>query len=427
MKFRAHPAMVAASVAVLASGCGVGNFTQAQVGQNASMSAKAVPGQVLVKFRPGVSAASLTKAMSTFGLRRVSTSGSGLAKLGWQVMTFDASKFQAQSVLAGLAANPAVAYVEPNYVVNLPPMKVVPMDTPQPVNYNDPLAKDQYALAKGETAKAHAITLGSEKTILAIVDTGVDWSHPDLKTAEGKERVVKGRDHVAGNDNPRDGHGHGTHCAGIAAATANNKEGIVGVASGVTILAEKVLSDYGSGSYESVAGGIIHAADMGAKVISMSLGGSASSKALEDAVNYAIGKDVLVIAAMGNNGREVKSYPAALPGVMAVGSTTSEDKRSSFSNFGEWISVAAPGSNIMSTLPTFSNQIGQKNYGSLSGTSMATPFVSGIAALVRDLHPDWDAKAVRAKIEKAADDLGAQGFDKEFGFGRVNVYKAVID
>ena len=306
-------------------------------------------------------------------------------------------------------------------------MRVVPMADPQPVNYNDPLAKDQYALVKGDTAHAHAITTGSDKTILAIVDTGVDYTHPDFNNADGKSRVVKGRDHVANSDNPRDGHGHGTHCAGISAASANNGEGVVGAAPNVTILAEKVLSDYGSGSYESVAGGIVHAADMGAKVISMSLGGSSTSKALEDAVAYAIGKDVLVIAAMGNDGRNVKSYPAALPGVMAVGSTTDQDKRSSFSNFGDWISLGAPGSNIMSTLPTFDNQIGKKDYGSLSGTSMATPFVSGIAALVRDQHPEWDAKAVRAKIEKAADDLGTAGFDKEYGFGRVNVYKAVLN
>ncbi|MBM3276122.1 MAG: S8 family serine peptidase, partial [Candidatus Sericytochromatia bacterium] len=367
--------------ALLATGCGVGtNMATLPGGQKATLSAQSVPGQVLVKLRPGVSATSLLSIQNKLGLKAVATHAS-LAKLGWKVMSYDSSNMQAQSLIATLATEPGVQYAEPNYVVSLPEMRAVPNNNPPaPFNYNDPMAKDQYAIVKGDTAHAHAITLGSAKTILAIVDTGVDWTHPDLKTAEGAERVVKGRDHVANNDNPRDGHGHGTHCAGIAAATANNGEGIVGVASGVTILAEKVLSDSGSGSFASVAGGIVHATDAGAKVISMSLGGRGSSKVLEDAVAYANTKDALVIAAMGNDGRETKSYPAALSGVMAVGSTDSADKRSSFSNFGDWISVSAPGSAILSTLPTFSNQIG-KNYGSLSGTSMATPFVAGIAAL----------------------------------------------
>ncbi|MBM3266190.1 MAG: peptidase S8 [Candidatus Sericytochromatia bacterium] len=422
---RVHPAAIAATLAVLA-GCGVNPGAQLQTGQASLMTAQAVPGQIMVKMKPGLNTSSLISAQSQLGLKALPTNAS-IAKLGWKVMAYDAGKIGAQSLLTTLSQNPGVAAVEPRYTLQLPKMQLQPQGDVQPVSYNDPMAKDQYALVKGDTARAHAITMGSAKTILSIVDTGVDWDHPDFQDADKKSRVAKGRDHVANNDNPRDGHGHGTHCAGSAAASVNNGEGVVGVAANVTILAEKVLSDYGSGSYDSVAGGIVHAADMGAKVISMSLGGSSTAKVLEDAVAYAISKDALLVAAMGNDGREKKSYPAALPGVMAVGSTDSADRRSSFSNMGSHISVGAPGSAILSTLPTFKNQIGKTDYGTLSGTSMATPFVAGIAALVRDLHPDWDYKAVQAKVEKAAEDLGTAGFDKEFGHGRVNAYRALLD
>ena len=186
----------------------------------------------------------------------------------------------------------------------------------------------------------------------------------------------------------------------------------------------RVLDDNGSGTYENVAEGMIKATDMGAKVISMSLGGPSSAKSIEDAVKYCLSKDVLVVAAMGNDGRETKSYPAGIPGVMPVGSTDAADKRSSFSNFGAWISVSAPGSKVWSTLPTYGSAMG-KDYGFASGTSMATPAAAGLAILVRSQFPTFTYEQVRAQIEKSADDKGATGFDKEFGHGRINVFKAL--
>jgi thermitase len=186
------------------------------------------------------------------------------------------------------------------------------------------------------------------------------------------------------------------------------------------LLAVKVLSNEGSGSYDGVANGIIFAADQGAHVISMSLGGPAGSKVIEEAVQYAQGKGSLVVAAMGNENTESPSYPASAPGVMAVGATTKADQRSSFSNFGKHISVSAPGSDILSTVP------GGK-LDTFSGTSMATPHVAGLAALVKSKFPQANAAEIRSRIEKSADDLGDAGFDKRFGHGRINARKAIAN
>ncbi|MBM3267448.1 MAG: S8 family serine peptidase [Candidatus Sericytochromatia bacterium] len=419
---RTLPLAAVASIAVLATACGVTPATNLSLGSRANLSAAAAPGELLVKFRAGATAAKL----SSLGLRALGTSA-GLSRLGWSRVGFDAGKTNMATVLSQLGNDSSVLYAEPNYIARVIPVstKIVrPQDDPA-VKYDDPMAGKQYTLDKIALPAAHAITMGSTKTTLSVVDTGVDYAHPDFKAADGKSRVIKGKDFANNDDDPNDKYGHGTHCAGIAAASANNKEGIVGVAPGVNILAVKVLGDNGSGTYAGVAAGISYSADQGAKVISMSLGGPSSSKVLEDAVKYAIAKDSLIVAAMGNDYDNVKSYPAAIPGVMAVISTDSRDEKSDFSNYGDWASVSAPGSDILSTLPTFSNVIGQKDYGELSGTSMATPAVAGLAALVRDLHPDWDAKTVRAKIEQTSDDLGDKGFDINFGHGRVNALKAL--
>ncbi len=421
---RSFPLAALASVAAIATvACGVNPATNLSLTSRTNLSAAAAPGELLVKFRSGVSATKL----STLGLRTLGTSA-GLAKLGWSRVGFNAGKTNMATVLGQLGSDPSVVYAEPNYIAKAIPTtaKLITAKDDPSVKYDDPMAGQQYALGKMSLPAAHAITMGSPKTTLAVVDTGVDYNHPDFNTVDGKtSRVIKGKDFADNDNDPNDKYGHGTHCAGIAAATANNKEGVVGVAPNVSILAVKVLGDNGSGTYEGVANGIIYSADQGSKVISMSLGGPSNSKVLEDAVKYAMGKDSLIIAAMGNDYDNVKSYPAAISGVLAVISTDSQDEKSDFSNYGDWASVSAPGSDILSTLPTHTNVIGKKNYGTLSGTSMATPAVAGLASLIRDQHPEWDAKTVRAKIEQTSDDLGEKGFDINFGHGRVNALKAL--
>ncbi|HEY9854918.1 MAG TPA: S8 family peptidase [Stenomitos sp.] len=397
---------LAASIAAVSTvsmlGCGTvpGASLTRDVAQ--AVRGEAVAQQILVKFKPGAEALDLEQSVGQT-VRTNSRTGMKLIKVRGDVA----------SALAKLQASGKVAYAEPNYVIRMADYHVE-------ADVNDPMAKDQYTLDKVQARAAWDLSTGSPNTVLAIVDTGVDYTHPDLAG-----RVLKGHDFVNNDDDAMDDQGHGTHCAGIAAASANNGVGIAGIAPNVTILAVKVLSSSGSGSYEGVANGIIYAADQGAKVISMSLGGPSTSKALEDAVKYAMGKGVAVVAAMGNDGRETVSYPAGVPGVIAVGSTDSADLRSSFSNMGSHISIAAPGSKILSTLPMKANPIGKTEYGVLSGTSMATPCAAGLAALVRDKFPSLDIAGVRAKLEQSADDLGTPGFDKSFGFGRINAFKAL--
>lgn len=397
---------LATSIAVVStvSMVGCGNVPGASLDRDANLAVRgeAVSQQILVKFKPGVESLDLVESVGQT-VRSNSRTGMKLIKVRGSVA----------DTLSKLQASGKVAYAEPNYVARMSDFRVER-------DINDPMAKDQYTLDKVQARAAWDLSTGSSKTVLAIVDTGVDHSHPDLKG-----RTLKGKDFVNNDDDAMDDQGHGTHCAGIAAGSANNGVGIAGIAPDVTILAVKVLSKSGSGSYEGVANGIIYAADQGAHVISMSLGGPSTSQALEDAVKYAMSKGSVVVAAMGNDGRETVSYPAGVPGVIAVGSTDKADLRSSFSNMGKHISIAAPGSNILSTLPMLPNPIGKTEYGVLSGTSMATPAAAGLAALVRDKFPGLDLAGVRAKLEQSSDDIGAAGFDKSFGYGRINAFKAL--
>ena len=365
-----------------------------------------VPGEVVVKFRD---VRNSKASLSRFGL----THKADIAGVGSFVTTTTADVL---TTVKTLSADPTVLYAEPNYIARTSQGTTGAKAAPA---VNDPDFGKQYAPQITQAPEGWAIAKADPTMVLAIVDTGIDPNHPDLKA-----KIQPGWDMVDGDNQPNDGNGHGTHCAGIAAAIANNGVGIAGIAPLNKIFSVRVLDDKGSGSYANVAGGIVKAVDLGAKVISMSLGGPSSAKVMDDAIAYAVAHDVLVVAAMGNDGGNVKSYPAVMPGVMAVGSTDEKDKRSSFSNFGDWISVSAPGSNIWSTLPTQGAELG-KNYGSLSGTSMATPAVAGLAILVRNQFPAFTAKQVKAKIEASADDKGPKGFDKEFGFGRINVLKAL--
>ncbi len=401
----------------------------AAIDQAARSGLQAVPGEFIVKLKPGATAQAalsqgnvrslnlqakpLSSAQSGFVLMKASANGMGALR------TNDAQALQA------LQSNPAVLYAEPNYIVklNLPAnVKQAPVQAaPGSFKPNDPMYAQQYAHQKTASEAGWAIEQGNKDLILAIVDTGVDGKHPDLAA-----KLLPGYNTV--DDKPSgqsDGNGHGTHCAGIASAITNNGVGVAGYAPNVKILPVKVLSDSGSGSYASVAAGIVYAADNGAKVISMSLGGPSNSKVVEEAVKHALSKGAILIAAMGNDGNGSKSYPAAIAGVMAVGATDSADKLARFSQYGTWNSVTAPGVDILSSFPTHASDMPGVNYGSISGTSMATPAVAGLAALVRSKFPQLNAAQVKTHIEATSDDLGDPGYDIRFGFGRINVAKAL--
>jgi subtilisin family serine protease len=237
-------------------------------------------------------------------------------------------------------------------------------------------------------------TTGADGPVIAVIDTGVSATHPELAG-----RVLPGIDLVNGDNDPTDDNGHGTHVAGIAAAAGNNGAGVAGVCWGCRILPVKALDATGSGWYSTLASAITWATDHGASVINMSLGGTDNSTTLGTAVAYAESHGVVVVAAAGNSGVTTRFYPAAFSGVVAVGAMDANSVRYGFSNFGtDWVRVAAPGC-TESTWPGSS-------YASLCGTSMATPFVSGSLGLLLAADPAASAVQAEAALESTAGPVG---------------------
>ena len=312
-----------------------------------------------------------------------------------------------------LRANGLVKYVEPNF-------RVEAFFTP-----NDPYWPDQWGPKKVEADVAWNITVGSSDVLVAIVDTGIDYTHADLAA----NYVSLGHDWVNDDSDSLDDSGHGTHCAGIVAAIINNGIGIAGLAQ-VHVMAEKVLDMEGGGYSSWVVQGIYHAVDVGAKIISMSFGSFVDSLSVHDAIKYAYDHGVLLIAAAGNTGDDWPNYPAAYDEVVAVSATDPTDNIAEFSTYGRWIELAAPGVNIYSTLPTYNVTLNEPPYNRtlkydyLSGTSMACPHVAGVASLVWSAFPDCSHHKIRQILRLTSDDLGDAGFDEFYGYGRVNAKKA---
>ncbi|MDI6831917.1 MAG: S8 family serine peptidase, partial [Actinomycetota bacterium] len=226
------------------------------------------------------------------------------------------------------------------------------------------------------------------------------------------------------NPRPRDDNGHGTHVAGIIGAEEGNAEGGVGVSFGAGIIPLKVLDCSGSGYYSDIISGMRYAADGGAEVINLSLGGTSYSDAMQEAVDYARAKGAVVLAAAGNSGDGTVLYPAGCEGVVGVGATTNRDVRAAFSSYNQYVDLTAPGWFVYSTMPTYPAALNSLGYGQgydyLSGTSMATPMASGLAALVRSLRPGYGPDEVWVAMRDHARDLGPPGRDDEYGYGRID-------
>lgn len=361
------------------------------VGASISAQSPHMAGEVLVKYQPGSELSRMAYA-SSMGFRSVRP----LPGLGIEKIQLGSGQ-RMEAVMADLRARPFVVAVEPNYVLRTA------------FSPNDPLHANQWALEKMSAYPGWDLGQGSSSIKIAIIDTGVDLDHPDLSA-----KIVPGFDFVNNDSVADDDHGHGTHCAGIAAASTNNGVGVAGIGFSCSIMPIKVLSASGAGSTSNVANGIIWAVDNGAKVVSLSLGGGAPSFTLESAVDYAWNNGVVVVAAAGNDGSTAMMYPGAYTNAIAVGSTNSDDSRSSFSNYGPWVDVAAPGSGILNTTMGGS-------YGYMSGTSMATPHVAGLAGLLWDkLGTSTNVSMIRNKIETTSNNIGSW-----VAFGRVNVADAL--
>jgi subtilisin family serine protease len=293
---------------------------------------------------------------------------------------------------------------------------------------NDTYRSKQWALTRFKAESVWKKSTGSG-VIVAVVDTGVTASQADLSG-----HVLSGKDYVAPGTAATDENGHGTHVAGIIAAVADNKRGIAGLARNARILPVRVLDANGSGTSDNVANGIIWAADHGAKVISLSLGSTQSDPAEQAAVAYAVSKNIVVVAAAGNDGCSAgllglgatqPSYPAAYANVLGVGAINSNGSVASYSDCGSWVDVVAPGTSIISTMINKpSSDLGCQNgvgYCYLSGTSMATPYAAAAAALeIAKLGSSSQQSTVRSLLQSTADNIGPAGRDDASGYGVIN-------
>ena len=331
--------------------------------------------RILVHFGKHTSAAKQKALIGRIGGRKVAT----VRRLGTAVVRVPAAG--KKEALSLLRRQSGVSYAETDGIVHA-----------YAVTASDPLLDSlDWPLANPLFPDAWSLTTGDSSVVVAVVDSGVQSNHPDLGT------LVAGYDFVNNDSDPSDDEGHGTAVAGIIAAQGNNGIGIAGVCWKCQIMPVKVIGSDGSGTDSAVANGIIWAANNGADVINLSLGGPSYSRTLADAVSYAQAKNVVVVAAAGNDGSDAPSYPAADSGVISVGAVDESDNRYGWSNYGSWVQVDAPGC-------TYSTDL-SSSYGSFCGTSAAAPFVSGLAGLARSYNLSAAASSVVNAIEQKAQSL----------------------
>lgn len=362
-------------------------------------------------------------------------------------ISFD-KKVSINNIIGEISKDLSIEYAEPNYIYRTQAMPNDPYyldHYPDHVGDRDPNWNPPYDylwdMKKIKVAEAWNTTSGSEDVMIAVIDTGVDYNHPEL---QGK--VVLGHDYANNDEDPMDDNGHGTHCAGTIAAKANNSIGIVGVCPNCKILAIKALDNSGSGSLFDLSQAIREASNKNARVINASWGAEISGDlVIDEAIEYARSLGTIMIAAAGNENADTKFfYPASNPGVIAVSATDQNDQKASFSNYGDRIDVSAPGgmgnefdgqsragANILSLRARGIDPYGDgktivgQEYLRLRGTSMAAPHVSGLVGLLFSFRPDWQIEEVRQVVRSSADDIGAEGWDIYNGYGRINVFRAI--
>jgi subtilisin family serine protease len=374
---------------VLSGAVALATLTSYAVASAADASGPAPTGRVLVQFAPGASGDVVRAAVASVGAAEEGT----LRDLGVHVLRVPAAS--ADAVVAALSHRPGVNYAE------------VDGATQATVTPNDPDWSIQWGPAKINTPAAWDKTTGSSGVVVAVLDTGVQFNHPDLQG-----RTVSGYDFVNNDSDPADDNGHGTSTAGIIGAASNNAVGLAGMCWSCELMPVKVLDANGSGDYAGLANGITWATDHGAQVISMSLAGTTDSSTLHNAVQYAHSHGVVLVAAAGNSGSSTPMYPAAYPEVLGVAGTTSNDALYSWSDYGSWVKVAAPGCNDATVIGS--------GYGTFCGTSSATPVVAGVAALAKSLQPSATNSAIETAIESSAVRIGSS-----VAYGRVDAAAAL--
>lgn len=344
-----------------------------------------------------------------------------------QKIAAGAASAASDSFVVAPAANKALVPAPVSHPLLAPPNNIITIGKPRPPEDRYPIHIDPYPaevvnLSEGQIVDwgikylkaldVHATTTG-DRACVFVLDTGAAYDHPDLQA----NLLPQYSKNFTDSESPADNHGHSTHCAGIACAN-NNEFGVIGVAPGAKLVPVKVLNDQGSGTYEGIAAAIRYVADLEdfpyKKVISMSLGGSRGTPDLQAAIRYAIGKGVFIVVAAGNSGyrgKDTVGFPGAYPEVITVASLGPSETPSSFSSGGPAVDVIAPGENVYSTHTG-------KGYVKMSGTSMATPHVAGLMALILSHYPNIQNQAELEKLlTDKAKDLGKPGRDPQNGAG----------
>ncbi len=324
---------------------------------------------------------------------------------------------QLSVLLAQLQQNTEVDHAEPNYPVQA---SLIP---------NDPLFPQQWGLESAddhdiEAPSAWDISTGQAQTTIAVLDSGVSKNHPDLA---GK--LLPGYDFINNDADADDDYGHGTHVSGIVGAISNNGAGIAGIDWNCTILPIKVLDNYGFGYWDQIMSGIIYAADR-ADIINMSLGGLFFSQLVQDAIDYATSKNLLIVASAMNAATDEHYYPAAMRGVVAVAATDRRDIKASFSNYGSWIDISAPGVDIVSTVPTgHCARCDSSGYRPMSGTSMAAPMVTGALSVIAAVYPAESPTDHLIRLMRSVESIDADNprYLHQLGVGRLNLHRALTD
>ncbi|HEY9898814.1 MAG TPA: S8 family serine peptidase [Pantanalinema sp.] len=398
-----------AALGLVLAGCAVAPSLSGASSGGARVSGQAIAGEHIIRLKAGVSPSGYARK---HGLTLVRSLGLGM------------HLFKGDRALSLLEADPGVVFAEPNRAIQLPTLEAEPAPAPaqRAASPNDPLFPAQYAPVITGAERVWAEQKGAAEVVVAVIDSGIDGTHPEF---EG--RLLPGYDFsekqpVAGGD--QDGYGHGTHVAGIIGARQDNGLGVTGIAPGCKLLPVRIFNNSGHTTEGASTEAIIWAVDHGAKVINASWGSPSDSEAGRAAIKYAQDKDVVVVAAVGNTGKEWDpSYPAAWPGVVAVAASNDQDGWASFSTWGDWITLAGPGDGILSTYPLSKGN----GYRIMSGTSMAAPAVSAVAALVRSQHPQLSQAQVIERLYATARDTVMTGKDKYVGYGRVDALRAVLD